>query len=230
MVPVLERLVAEFPKKTYWMQLSAVYAELGKHEKALALLELAYEQGLLTQGNELMNLAQLYLYNQIPYRAAEVLEEGMKSGAIQPDARAWQLLADSWLHARERQRALPPLQRAAEESESGDAYVRLAQIYLERESWEEARRALDGALEKGRLTSPGHAYLMLGIADASEKRWDDAARAFTEAQEYEPTQKIAQSWLRHLANQRGLEKDAGHGSQVATGAARPAERAASPHT
>jgi len=92
-VPVLENMVTRFPKKTYWLQLSAVYSELGEHEKALAVLELANEQGMLTKGSELMSLAQLYLYNQIPFKAARVLEEGIGNGVIEADARAWQLLA-----------------------------------------------------------------------------------------------------------------------------------------
>jgi tetratricopeptide (TPR) repeat protein len=204
-VPVLDQLLARYPKKNYWVQLSAVYSELGAHEKALATLELAHLQGLLTEGNELMGLAQLYLYNQIPYRAAEVLEEGIESGAIEATSRAWQLLADSWLHARERERALPPLVRAAELAEDGNVYMRLAQVQVEQERWSEARQAIEAALAKGGLDRPGHAHLLLGIACASEKRWSEAEESFHSAERFEETEKVARHWLEHLASQRDVE-------------------------
>jgi tetratricopeptide (TPR) repeat protein len=210
-LPVLQRLVSRFPKKAYWLQLSAVHSELGDHASALAALELAYEQGMLNKGTDLISLAQLYLYNQIPYKAAEVVQDGMRNGVIEADARVYQLLADSWLHARHRDRALEPLQRAAELSESGDAYARLGQVQLERQRWAEARDAFRAALDKGKLHSPGHVYLLLGIANASEERWTDAERAFEAAVAFEPTEGAARQWLTHLAAQRDTDAPANEG-------------------
>lgn len=209
-LPILQRLVSRYPRKAYWLQLSAVHSELGDHAGALAALELAYEQGLLSKGTELISLAQLYLYNQVPYRAAQVVENGLAKGLIEPDARAFQLLADSWLHARDRERALEPLRRAAELSESGDAYARLGQVELERQRWAEARSAFRAALDKGKLHSPGHVYLLLGMASASEERWAEAEAAFGSAATFESTRGAAQQWLTHLATQRDLD---GSGNQ-----------------
>jgi tetratricopeptide (TPR) repeat protein len=201
-VPALETLVSRYPKKEYWLQLSAVHAELGAHDRALAILELAYEQGLLTQGAELLSLAQLYLYNQIPYKAAGVLESGLEEGTIESDARAWRLLADSWLNARDRERALVPLKRAADMSNDGDSYVRLGQLQLEREEWGKARESFAAALRKGGLRSEGHVYVMLGIANVNESRWEDAERAFTQAGEHEESANISRNWLRNLQSRR----------------------------
>jgi tetratricopeptide (TPR) repeat protein len=83
-VPVLQALIERHGKKIYWLQLSAVYSGLEQSDRALAVLELAHRQGLLTQRSELMTLAQLYLYNQIPARAASVLDEGIRAGVIEP--------------------------------------------------------------------------------------------------------------------------------------------------
>jgi len=217
-VPVLQALIERYPKKTYWLQLSAVYSGLEQPENALAVLELAHRQGLLTQRSELMTLAQLYLYNQIPGRAAAVIEQGVRAKVIEPDARTYQLLADSLLHSRQREAAMAPLQKAAELSENGNASMRLAQVYLEREDWHDARGALAKAIEKGGLTSPGHAYLLLGIANANEKRWGEAEQAFQLAHGYEPVQGPADYWLTHLAGQRDAERGGPH---VAQGGAAP---------
>ncbi|RMD86058.1 MAG: hypothetical protein D6815_00615, partial [Candidatus Dadabacteria bacterium] len=80
--PLLEQLVLRFPKKRYWLQLSAVYAELGRERDALAAMQLAYEQKLLDGDSELRNLARMYLYHEIPYQAARVLERGLAEGRI----------------------------------------------------------------------------------------------------------------------------------------------------
>jgi tetratricopeptide (TPR) repeat protein len=199
---VLVELIELFPKKSYWMQLAAVYAETGRHEKALTTVELVYMQGLLDQKGEYMTLAQMYLYNQIPYEAAELLKDGLDKGVLEKDAKTLQLLADSWLHARERERALVPLRQAAELSEDGNVYVRLGQILIDREDWAGAREALAAAIDKGELRHPGHARLLLGIANANEERWGEAERAFVAAREDEKTEKAANYWLQHLASRR----------------------------
>ncbi len=211
-IPVLEQLIARFEKKPYWLQLSAVYSAMDRPERALAVLELAQRQGRLDQGGDYLVLAQLYLYNQIPLKAAAVIEEGVERKLIAPDARSYQLLADSLLAARERERAIPSLRRAAELSASGNAYMRLAQLSLEREDWAAARVELAAAIDKGDLTSPGHAYLLLGIASANQQRWEEAEAAFGAAQSFDPVRGMAEHWLRHLASQRQLER---HDAQVA---------------
>lgn len=198
---VLRRLLNRFPKKTYWMQLSAVYAALGKEQEALAVMQLAHAQGLLDQDKEIRNLAQMYLYHQIPYRAGVVLEKALADKVVAADAAALTLLADSWLSAREYERALPALERAAELSGSGELYVRLAQLHVDRERWEPAQRALRRALDKGDLRDRGRALLLFGICHASTKEPEAARRAFEQARHYEKSRKAAEQWLRHLAQQ-----------------------------
>lgn len=200
---VLAELIERFPKKAYWMQLAAMYSETKRHERALTTLELVYLQGMFDQESEYVTLAQMYLFNQIPYRAAAVIDDGIAKGVVKESPKSWQLLADSWLHARERERALPPMRRAAELAQDGNIYVRLAQILVEREEWDEAREALNLAMEKGDLRHPGHAQLLLGIASANQQRWGEAERAFAAARDDEKTEKAAEYWLKHLAAQKG---------------------------
>jgi uncharacterized protein HemY len=199
---VLGELIERFPKKAYWMQLAAIYSETNRHERALTTLEMVYLQGLLDQESEYLTLAQMYLYNQIPYQAAAVLRDGLDKGIVADSSKSWQLLADSWLAARERDEALPPMRKAAELAENGNVYVRLAQILIDREEWGEARGALEKALAKGDLDHPGHAQLFLGIALANEQQWDRAERAFAAAQQDQATEKAAEYWLNQVAAKR----------------------------
>lgn len=203
-VGVLSELSANFPKKIYWKQLSAVYAELEDNAKALATLEIAYFQGMLDEEGELLNLAQLYLYNDLPIRAAAVMDEALRAGRVDGDAVAWQILADSWLQARERERARAPLERAAELADNGQLYLRLGQLHLGEEDWPAARRSLNRALEKGGLPNPGLAHLLLGIAHAGELRWDDAERAFETASRFPDTERMASAWIANLEREKAL--------------------------
>jgi len=202
---VLEVLVTHFPKKNYFLQLSAVYGELGRDKRALSALELAYVQGLLDRESELLSLAQAYLYHDIPYRAAKVLEKGLAEKTISADAEHWELLGDSWLHAREYEEALEPLQRAAALSEDGNLYVRIAQVHLERDESREALEALEKGLSKGNLDNPGNAYLLLGITHTGTKRHAAARKAFAEAGQYEKSRKAARDWMKHLEHQEAIQ-------------------------
>jgi hypothetical protein len=203
---VLEKLIATFPKKTYWMQLAAAYTQLDDKKKALATLELAERQGFLSSENEVRNLIQLYLANDIPYRAALKIEQAMADGRLSNNARNQELLANTWLHARERERAVAPLERAAELSGDGNLYVRLGQVHLAEERWGPARSALSKALAKGGLRDAGNVHLLLGIAHASESRWREAEQAFAAARKYDSSAKSAAQWLSHIEEELALDE------------------------
>jgi tetratricopeptide (TPR) repeat protein len=196
--PVLETLVTRFPKKTYWVQLSLIYGAREKYERSLAVQQLAYMQGFLTEDNELQRLARSYVFAGLPYDAALVLEKGLESGAIEADSKAYEFLANSWIQAREFDRSLAPLRKAAQLSEGGDLYVRLGQVHMAREEWSEAAELFRKAIEKGDLQNPGNAYLLLGISYYNDNRVDPAKASFAQARRHEKSRKPADDWLAHI--------------------------------
>lgn len=200
-VPLLEELVRLYPKKTYWIQLSTVHGALGNYSEALVPLQLAYTQGLLTEGAELRRLAELMLFLDLPFRAAEVLSKGLGENRIEPDTRVYELLSNSRIAAREYEEAVGPLGRAAELAENGDLYVRLAQVHLQREKWAEAVEALVNAIDKGELGNPGDARLLMGIAIYSQKQPRQALRWFREARDHTETRDEAKVWLQHIGRE-----------------------------
>jgi Tfp pilus assembly protein PilF len=197
-VGILEQLLARYPKKSYWTQLSGVYGELEEDENALAALEVAYSQEMLTKERELIGLARMYLYHQVPYRAARVVERGIEDGTIKPTLESWELLANSWLHAREYDKGIGPLGKAAKLSEDGKLFERLGQVHLEREEWPEAEKAFTTALKRGDLSNEGSTRLLLGIALASANKKAEARKAFQLAKKHPKTKKAATQWLEHL--------------------------------
>jgi len=195
---VLEQLVARYPKKEYWKQLSGMYEQLGEDQKQLAAFELAHRQGLLTESRELVMMAQLFLFHDVPYKAAVLLEQSLADGRIAANADNWELLANSWIHAREYARSEAPLAKAAQLSDDGDLYLRLGEVYVEGERWKEAQQALEKAVSKGELSDPGQAHLLLGIAQFQHQQLDASRRSFTRATQHENSRRAARQWLRYL--------------------------------
>jgi tetratricopeptide (TPR) repeat protein len=197
-IPIIEELVLRYPSKDYWIQLSTVHGALGGYEQALVPLQLAYEQGLLSEDDELRRLGQLLLFLELPYRAAHVFEIGLEKKQIKPDSSVYELLSNAWIAAREFDDAVAPLEMAAQLADKGDTFVRLAQVHIQREKWAAAITALESALGKGQLTSPGEAHLLMGIARYSRRQPRQAIPAFRRAREYEATRGEADNWLTHI--------------------------------
>jgi len=195
---VLEELILRYPKKQYWVQLSLIYGANDDYRRSLAVQQVAYVQGYLTDDKELRRLARSYLYHDLPYPAAKVLEKAIEAGAITRDTKAFELLANSWISAREYERSLSPLRTAAELSEDGNLYARLGQVHMQREAWEEASVLLEKAVDKGGLEHPGNADLLLGIAYYNRDRAARARVSFLRAIKHESTRDVANHWLTHL--------------------------------
>ena len=199
--PVLEELVFRFPDKRYWVQLSLIYGARDEYNHSLAVQQIAYMQGLLDQSDELLRLARSYLYGNLPFEAAEVLQKGLGEGKIEGTAEAYELLANSLIGAREYDRALEPLQQAAKLDESGELYLRLGQVHLQRENWQEAAEMLRKAIEKGGLKEPGNALLLLGISYYNADLVDRARANFRAARAHESSRLEAERWMQHIANE-----------------------------
>jgi tetratricopeptide (TPR) repeat protein len=88
-VPVLQQLIERYPKKNYWLRLSAVYSGMEQSDNALAVLELAYRQGLLTQRNELMTLAQVYLQREDWHEAEQNFQQAVAYEPVKANAEYW---------------------------------------------------------------------------------------------------------------------------------------------
>jgi tetratricopeptide (TPR) repeat protein len=199
--PVLEEMVMRFRKKQYWAQLSLIYGAIDDFRGSLAVQQIAYVQGLLTEDKELRRLARGYLFNDLPHPAALVLKNGMAGGGIEPNAAAYELLANSWIAAREYDESLVPLRKAASLSEDGDLYVRLGQVHMQREEWNEAVRLFQQAVSKGDLTEPGNAHLLLGISQYNDESVARARASFLLARKHESSRSQADAWIQHLESE-----------------------------
>lgn len=198
MIAVLEELIQHYPKDTYLLTLAGAHSELGDTMKQLVIVEVLYEKGLLTSQSHITNLANLYLLHETPHKAAVLLDEEIKAGRVEADERNLRLLSQAWYTAREDEKSIPPLARAAELSQDGELYVRLAQSHINLEQWDEAVVALRQGLRLGGLSRQDQANIMLGMALFNQKKYDAARTAFEAALPDERSRRTAQQWIAYV--------------------------------
>ncbi len=193
----LLELVALFPvKKDYWKQLSGMFLELKRNADALATLALAERKGLLDADKELVNLTNLFLYLDIPYKAGKVLNEALRKGQVERKADNYELLANAWLGAKETDRAIEALESASKMTRDGEIVLRLAYLYVEKEAWPKVIPTLEQARKLG-VKEPGNTALLQGIAATELGDHEAAIKAFSVAMKYDDTRKQAVAWLQH---------------------------------
>ncbi len=204
--PILEDAVQIWPGvKAFWEQLTAIYYHFEEEDLAFVARRAMHVQDMLVSTKELSSMAQLYLYHDVPIKAAEILQSGMDGDRIEKTGKNYELLARAYMQAREWDKAIAPLTRAAEMSDEGKFYVQLAQSYVQGEKWGLAESALVKALNKGGLDDEADSWLLLGIARTRLEKYDAAIKAFRKAGDDDDVAKDAFRWIRSI--ERRLAKN-----------------------
>ncbi len=216
-IKVSNRLLTHYPKIKYWKQLSAMYGALEQSQKELMALEVTYLQNGLDKEKQLIALAYQYLAIDIPYRAAQVLEKGMKDEIIERKEKNLALLGSSYQRAQEYLKASPVLEEAAKKSSDGNAWSRLAGVYLNLNENEKALLAARNAIKKGKLKRADLAWMSRGTAEQALHCYKDAEKSFTKAAKFKKTEKGARSWKRYVtAEGDRRRKLVANGAKLAT--------------
>lgn len=198
MLEVVKELIVYYPKDTYILVLAGIYSELGDTMKQLTLVEVLYEKGILSNTSQVTNLANLYLLHGLPYKAAVVLEREIEAEMVKASERNLRLLSQAWYQAREDQKAIPPLERAAKISEDGELYIRLAQSHINLEQWREAATAARQGIKLGGLKRSDQANIMLGMSLFNQKLLERSRTAFQAAARDKRSARAAGQWINYV--------------------------------
>ena len=201
----LEIMIQHWPdKKNYWIQLSQIYYKLKMEDEALSVLGLAYRRNMLDKQTDIMYLSSLYSNKNVPYKAAEVLQKGMKDGIVEPNKRHWTIVADSWFSAEEMENALAAYEKAGKASDDGEIDLRRAYILVDMERWDEAAIAVKAAIDKGGFSErkTGDAYVLQGMSEFNLGNYNKASTAWGRASRYPKAKKSAQQWMNHMREER----------------------------
>ena len=135
----LERLVALFPGQAKnWTQLAGVYLLQNDHKKAFITLEIAYKMGYVKKKSELLNLAALYIDQEMPYQSGKLVEKGIKENIIPKEKKTLELQAEAFYLAREGEKSLSSLREASQMTKDPKFFLKYGQRLLHEEKWVEA--------------------------------------------------------------------------------------------
>lgn len=204
-VKVIEDLIRFHDKPKYWMQLSGMYGETGEEEKQLAIMEGAYQAGYVTSSQDIITLVQLYRYHGVPYKAAKLLESAIDNGQVAAEVKYLDMLAQSYISAKNDEKAIPVLVKAAKIAENGKFDAFLAQSYLNLEKWELAIASAKKAIKRGGVDRLGNMHLVIGMSNFNLKKFDESLSAFEDAQKLEETEKTAKQWHQYVEREKRAE-------------------------
>ena len=202
-IKVYAKLIEAQPKRrSDWIQLVALYSEVKDDKRALATLQLAKRMGVFERKDDYMQLAQRFQSQDLPLPAGRMLEGSVSKSKLKLDPEVAELIATSFYMARDRDKAVPALGRAAAIAENGELYLLLTQLELENENWPKAIDAGKKAVRKGGLRWPGNAHYFIGVAETRRGRNAAAIAAFEIASKTATPQyaKAAKGWIKHLSS------------------------------
>ena len=206
---VIESLVRYYNKPKYWLQLSAMYGEIGEEDKQLAVMESAWQAGYVTKSTDIITLVQLYRYHNVPIKAANLLAEAIDNGKVVAQEKYLDMLAQAYIAAKDDEKSIPVLIKAAEIGETGKFDAHLAQAYLNLEKWQLAINSADKALERGKLDSEsteGNMYLVKGMAAFNLQNYEQSLLAFGKAKKVKSSAKTAKQWFHYVEKEQGAKQ------------------------
>lgn len=203
---VLEKLVKHYPKGEYYKQLAGMYGELKREDDMLHMMEAAYVAGALQKEKELLNMAYLFMGAEMPYKGAKVIDKGIKEKKIKRTSKNLETLAQAYQMAQELQKSIPELEDAAQMSDKGDLYSRLAGIYLDQDKNQKALEMGAKALKKGDIKRPDQLYIVLGMANANLKKYDASLKYLKQAADDKRSEKFAKQWITFVEAEQEREK------------------------
>ena len=207
-IEVQEEAVRIFPDdKGQWTQLGFFYMLVEDHKKALSTFEMAYNQGYLTKPAEIKALSQLYSMNDIPVKAAKILEMHIKSGLVKKDLRMINSVASSYQQSKEFKEAANYYGQAALLSSDPDTYQKQGMVYYALEQYADAIVSLQKALDEG-SDKKGAIYLAMMQASFDNGDFRSAFKYVKEAKKDKSTARNARSWepyIKEKAKNRNIK-------------------------
>ena len=205
-IRVMELLASTYPKETYFVQLAGLHGLEGDQHKQAVIMHAAYKSGLLTNSGDILNLVRLYLAEEAPQRAVDVMTAKLKDKTLAVDAENLQLLAQALALAKEVERSIPVLTKLAALTGESKHYNYLGQAYSQTGEWSKAADAYRAALNGKNVSNPGNLSMQLGTVLYNNGKLVEAKQAFANASQSESQADAAANWVKFINTE--LERNA----------------------
>ena len=167
-VGAIEKLVTQYPKKEYWVDLlNRVQKKPGFSDRlSLDVYRLKQSVGTLAGATEYMEMAQLAIQAGVPSEAKAIVEKGYANGTLGKDKEADRQKRLRDLAAKAAEETLKTRaqdEKEAQESKDGTALLRVGLNYAAEGQADKGAALMDQAIKKGGLKRPDEAKLQLGV-------------------------------------------------------------------
>ena len=174
-VATLEKLLTHYPKRDYW---NAYLGRLPRKPNfadrfALDVLRLRLANGVLTRGEDFMEMAQLSMQVGLPAEGLKIVEQGFKSGALGTGAEAERHKRLRDLAAKKTEESKASIAGQATEAaaqKTGDDLVRVGYAHVTLGDVDKGIGLIEQGIAKGGLKRPEDAKLRLGMAQLQRNK------------------------------------------------------------
>ena len=195
---VLEKLIANYPKKEYWAAvLGRVQSKPGFSGRlTLDVMRLRRETKTLDTVEEYVEMTQLALQEGQAAEAKAVIDEGFARGVLGKGAEAERQKRLQALAAQRAADAAKNLAAAESEAKDGDALVRIGLGYSGLGQHDKGIGLIQAGIKKGGMRHPEDAQLHLGIAQHRAGQKQRAAQTFRAVGGTDGAADLARLWTR----------------------------------
>lgn len=200
-VEILKKMVVYYPNPRYWRELGGMFSELEDSTNQLAAYHLAYLQGGIDNESQLKGIGFMLIAAGAPYQGAKLLEDAVAKEQIEPTEDVLRTIGSAYYQAKEMDRALPWMERAAAASNDGEAYGRLAGVLFSLQRYQEAVNAGQEAVRRGGLSRSDQVLLTVGGALHAMKQYDEAIVQFRRINDNRSA-RARDSWITFVESER----------------------------
>lgn len=201
---ILEILIKDFPKRTYWVSLAGIQGQQGMEKEQIYTMMAAYEAGFLTMPSDVITLSGLLMQEEVPIRAANVMQKGIDDNLVERTDRNLRSLGQAYQLAQEVDKAIPVLEAAGKASDEGRIFENLAQLYMEDDNFDACVTAASNALRKGGLRQVQSVYIVRGMCEYNRDGLSKAKESFVSCRNEsrrvrdQSNLRICQQWIRYI--------------------------------
>ena len=199
---LLENIISTQPDQArWWRQLASIYLLLDDIPKGAAGLtvssiveELSFEDS--------RRLAGLFTALNMPADAATVLSTAMEKESYVPDFENQMLLAEMWVLARELDLAIDGFEAASAIQDSGEPALKMGQLYMQWEKYQEARDALTASIQAYGEDTPPQVHYLLAVAEINLGNLEAASNALIRLEDDDSYSERAENLIRYIQNRQ----------------------------
>ncbi|MBE0457725.1 hypothetical protein NDQ71_18440 [Pseudoalteromonas sp. KG3] len=194
MVKVGEEIVRIWPDdKKAWVSLGKYYLQTEDYKTGLATMEVAYKNGYFESEVDYKVLSNFYSLNEIPYKAALVLEKSINDKIVKRNKQNISAVASNYHRSKDIEKAAKYYEEAAKFDDDAELYRKAGSLLLQSQNYSAAVVRLNKALELG-SDKQGTIYSDLAEAYYYQEKYKQAYAAITKAMDDPRTRKFAKGW------------------------------------